>query len=1619
MQRIFFILLLCFPCFLWGQYMADDAKLIVEATQFSSPFTEKNEGSDLGALIDGNTNTYWHSRYSTSDNSSVHWLDIAFLKPVKGYLTLYVHRRVQAANDHPTLFKISSSNDAQTWTVVDTVSIPYSGKNGVMSESFYLPSEVSHLRLTVLDSYPKYRKFWHASEVQLYHVGYTDALNAKTDSLRINEIQVANIDQFIDPSYNYGSWMEIYNADTVAVSLHNIVVRHTDADGVVETYKLGVEQGQIYPHGFKVLWFDHHSSEGNFGSTAYLNVPFKLDTEGGMLELLGRDSTVVSMVHYSPAIARCSYARVKDGGEAWGMSNAPTPGTPNTQVKFAAQRLAPPVVSHPSTVFATSLSFAVEIPQGAVLRYTTDGSTPTQTNGHTSVDGAFTVSETTIYRFALVADEMLPSQVVTRSFIKDANNSFYLPIISISTHPDNMFSDEIGVYVRGTNGMPGNGQSTPCNWNMDWERPINLEYLIPQEGSYQVGLNQECEFKISGGFSRAYGGDDEWTMKSSFSLKAAKMYEGINSFDYPIFERTKPYNKYKVFKARNGGNDTYARITDAAIHEIFRSSGFNVNVQACQPAHIFINGKYLGMLNLRESNNKYFAESEQGIDTDDVDQFELNWNKGYEQKEGDKASFMEWLKRTKALALDPTNESLWRAVCEVVDVDDFCNYMAAEIYMGGGDWLTNNNNIKGFADRAHQGKYHMVIFDLDSAFGTTNMIQSVYDMLSKNDGRYADNGGVNYLAEIFFNMLKYEPFKKQFIDAFCIVAGSVLNPDRCKTIIDEMAAYITPALQLEGSSPQSKAQQLYNNIANASKRENRMQSIEKFFNLNARKNVKLYANCDEVRLFIGGQEVPTRQFEGRLFAPITLTAQAPKGYVFDGWYLKETPQENIEKLVSYNTKWYYYDQGSLDATAWNTLQYDASSWLNAPAPFGYGTVGTTADAADYNTTLDYGADSRNKRPTYYFRKSFSIDAQPTANEVYKLSFYVDDGVVFYINGVEVGAYNCSSAPAYQTYAQSYAGNTAFMSQLEIPASYLRKGQNLIAAEVHNSSGTSSDIFFDAELCQYTTDDTHSKFLLSKQPTISLDQAIEAENCEVEAVFREITDSKKRLEAGASPICINEVSAANKVYINDHYKKRDWVELYNTTDQDIDLEGMYLSNDKRHPQKYRITADADQVSTIVPARSYRVVWCDAMNPVNQLHAPFTLDNANGACVTLQAADGTWADELTYMEQDRWQTYGRYPDGGAMETLFERASIAWANQLGTYAFEEGPADEAPMLDTQTLALKKGWNWISHHLQDDVHRSRMTMHAQVLQNQTSTAVLDSIEGWLGAPEVLQPAEAYKLQMKQAADVVLQGKTYDAHQSVMLQAGWNWKGFPLNHATTLDVALAHHNASVGDVVVGKEGFSIYDTNGWVGTLTTLTPGRGYMIYSSQETAFVWNDISPAVMSRKSSVYTSPQLNLSSFAQTLEVDLHAHPNVACVIAALDPLTLPAASSDYVLLAYSGEECRGVAEVQNGLYFLNVNGHGGEPIRFVLQNSMGEQIQIAQTLVFSDLQVTGTLETPYLLSAVATGICNPITMFSTPQSTEYYNLNGQKLQSPPTQGVYIQREVDEHGHVRSKKMVRG
>ena len=49
-------------------------------------------------------------------------------------------------------------------------------------------------------------------------------LHAQQGTMIINEVCVANIDQFIDPAYNYGGWIELYNPTSSQISLDGLYI---------------------------------------------------------------------------------------------------------------------------------------------------------------------------------------------------------------------------------------------------------------------------------------------------------------------------------------------------------------------------------------------------------------------------------------------------------------------------------------------------------------------------------------------------------------------------------------------------------------------------------------------------------------------------------------------------------------------------------------------------------------------------------------------------------------------------------------------------------------------------------------------------------------------------------------------------------------------------------------------------------------------------------------------------------------------------------------------------------------------------------------------------------------------------------------------------------------------------------------------------------------------------------------------------------------------------------------------------------------------------------------------------------------------------------------------------
>jgi len=161
-------------------------------------------------------------------------------------------------------------------------------------------------------------------------------------------------------------------------------------------------------------------------------------------------------------------------------------------------------------------------------------------------------------------------------------------------------------------------------------------------------------------------------------------------------------------------------------------------------------------------------------------------------------------------------------------------------------------------------------------------------------------------------------------------------------------------------------------------------------------------------------------------------------------------------LVAAGSDWKYSYNETAPAAGWQTPAFDTSGWATGAAPLGYGhsTLGTTLVAPPAPAA---------KPITSYYSKEFTV-ANPGAFTSVTLTTRADDGIVLYVNGVEVARRNIDAgAVGFGTYANlavSAANAVANPFTVTVPASAFVAGRNVISAEVHANYRSTPSVSFE-------------------------------------------------------------------------------------------------------------------------------------------------------------------------------------------------------------------------------------------------------------------------------------------------------------------------------------------------------------------------------------------------------------------------------------------------------------------------------------------------------------------------------------------------------------------------------
>ena len=690
--------------------------------------------------------------------------------------------------------------------------------------------------------------------------------------LVINEFMQSNIDCVMDDLNEFpDSWVELYNAG--------------DSDINLESYKLGTKEDgsdawqlpykDVGAKKYILVYCDKESKS--------LHTPFRLESGKGCEIYLFKGSTIIDKVkdlkkQPSPNIA---YGRKTDGADEWGYQVTPTPNEANTgEICSRDHILGEPVFSEQGKVLYgnkpinLTISLPEGSPEGAEIRYTTDGTEPTKTS--TKYTKEIAISSSIVIRAKLFCDGWLSPVSSVQSYIYHYRYPT-IPIISIVTNDKYLNDSKIGIFA--------NNQSHEKSKQKDWRRPINFE-LFDAEGEPSQ-LNQLCETRITGAYSRE-------ASRKSMAIYSNKRF-GKKNLDYEFFPDQCPgLTNYKSIVLRNAGNDRdYIYMRDAVCQRVMAENG-DIDWQAWRPSVVYINGKYWGLLNIRErANANNIITHYDGLE--DIDLLENG-----ELKEGTTDNYNIFT------AFYTAHGHTLAEYAELMDWEEYIRITTMNHYFNNLDYPGNNNVI--WRPRAEGGKWRWIAKDLDYTMGIFNpnagesggydhkIIEQWYNPTDWNLHKGA-NFSINSTAtRLFRRLMEDEDFKREYIDRFCIYMGDFLNEKRIREIWDPMYNKIK-----DEWSKHKSAAGVWSNYDSelgsarwwVSLRTAEMyKQLGSFFKLGS--SVTMTINKDnnsdaaEAGVIFNNVKLTRNIFDGKFFADrkVTLEGVAPEGKVVTGWNVK-------------------------------------------------------------------------------------------------------------------------------------------------------------------------------------------------------------------------------------------------------------------------------------------------------------------------------------------------------------------------------------------------------------------------------------------------------------------------------------------------------------------------------------------------------------------------------------------------------------------------------------------------------------------------------------------------------------------------------------------------------------
>ncbi|MEM9822369.1 MAG: CotH kinase family protein [Bacteroidota bacterium] len=406
---------------------------------------------------------------------------------------------------------------------------------------------------------------------------------------------------------------------------------------------------------------------------------------------------------------------------------------------------------------------------GAKIYYTTDGSQPNRKSK--LYKRPIKIKKTTVIR-AIARKGRKKSKIRSHTyFIEEPPSTF--PVVSIAITPSVLFDPETGLYMQGSDAIDSLWTKDGANFWSKSEVKINTEI-------YEVG--GECEFNSVTGF-RLFGGMSRLFPQKSMTIVARDRY-GKKNFKHRIFGK-KGKKKYKFLVLRNSGSDwSKSHFRDALMTSLL--DDWDIEKQDYRPAHLYLNGKYWGIYNIREKVNRYFISDHHEVDKDSVDLIEHRRS----VKRGSRSHYLKMLNYLRENDLSDPNRYAY--VNSLMDVDNFMDYQIAQIYFDNQD---AGGNIKFWRSQTESGRWRWILYDTDWGFGLHNpkaYKNNSLEFHTAEDGPSWPNPP--WSTFILRKMLESPDFEKSFVNRFADYLNTNFEEERVEAKIRQFYERLRPEM---------------------------------------------------------------------------------------------------------------------------------------------------------------------------------------------------------------------------------------------------------------------------------------------------------------------------------------------------------------------------------------------------------------------------------------------------------------------------------------------------------------------------------------------------------------------------------------------------------------------------------------------------------------------------------------------------------------------------------------------------------------------------------------------------------------------------------------------------------